>query len=364
MNSRIVLAAFSIGVALFAIAIVFRPTAKDDANGYPQPAGVLTAAVGEGVKLQDPILGTTGDADVLPAPSMQRKDVIVAIGDIHGDFRKLIDTLKLMNLVRCDVEEEEHTKVERSNDDDEMPLEELFSRCHWSGDETTLVQCGDLVDRGPDDFLILRYMERLRGEALSVGGKVVTLLGNHELLNLMGQYHYVHRHATPACCKERNDLFDAVNGEYGKLLMSAYNVTYVAYDTLFVHAGLLPKFVPDEGLSALDSAVKAAILARRFQAAVLSSSGPLWTREIIGAAAAGDCAQLTETLSKLGLQRMVVGHTIQKGIRSFCDDALIAIDVGMSKWIYDREPQALRFFTDASTGETHVDVVTASDGDA
>jgi hypothetical protein len=64
-------------------------------------------------------------------------------------------------------------------------------------------------------------------------------------------------------------------------------------------------------------------------AALTSDDSPVWTR------AAGrhdaDCAQVTAALAALGVQRMVVGHTVQHdGITSACDGALWRIDVGLS----------------------------------
>ena len=45
-----------------------------------------------------------------------------------------------------------------------------------------------------------------------------------------------------------------------------------------------------------------------------------------------DCAAVTEALAGLGVQRMVVGHTVQgQGITSACGEALWRIDVGLSR---------------------------------
>jgi uncharacterized protein (DUF1786 family) len=56
----------------------------------------------------------------------------------------------------------------------------------------------------------------------------------------------------------------------------------------------------------------------------------VWTRAL--GAANVDCAVVTDALAKLGVQRMVVGHTVQDhGITSACGDAVWRIDVGMSK---------------------------------
>lgn len=54
----------------------------------------------------------------------------------------------------------------------------------WAAGECTLVQTGDLVDRGPDSVGVTKLFEDVKTAAADAGGHVVTLLGNHELMNL------------------------------------------------------------------------------------------------------------------------------------------------------------------------------------
>ena len=55
---------------------------------------------------------------------------------------------------------------------------------NWLGDGATLVLLGDLMDRGPDGMGVLRLVRRLEEQAAAVGGRVVCLLGNHEVMML------------------------------------------------------------------------------------------------------------------------------------------------------------------------------------
>ena len=48
----------------------------------------------------------------------------------------------------------------------------------------TLVQTGDATDRGPRSAATVRLLARLQRGAAAAGGRVVTLLGNHDLMNL------------------------------------------------------------------------------------------------------------------------------------------------------------------------------------
>ena len=61
----------------------------------------------------------------------------------------------------------------------------------WSGGDDILVQTGDIVDRGTYAWDIYRMMQSLRGQASGAGGQVVSILGNHEVMNAIGDWRYV-----------------------------------------------------------------------------------------------------------------------------------------------------------------------------
>src|SRR5258707_187471 len=90
---------------------------------------------------------------------------IVAIGDVHGDFDDFVAILHRTGL------------TDPQN--------------HWTGGKTTFVQVGDLLDRGPKPREVMDLMMALEKEAAQAGGRVVSLLGNHELMNIMGDLRYV-----------------------------------------------------------------------------------------------------------------------------------------------------------------------------
>jgi Calcineurin-like phosphoesterase len=90
---------------------------------------------------------------------------LVAIGDVHGDFDDFIAILQRTGLI-----DKQH---------------------HWAGGKTTLVQVGDLLDRGPKPREVLDLVMSLEPEAEKAGGRLVGLLGNHEMMNIMGDLRYV-----------------------------------------------------------------------------------------------------------------------------------------------------------------------------
>jgi len=101
--------------------------------------------------------GTTTTPDSPPS--------LIAIGDVHGDFNDFVAILQRTGLI-----DDQH---------------------HWAGGKTTLVQTGDLVDRGPKPREVMDLLISLEQEAPKAGGKVVALMGNHEMMNLMGDLRYV-----------------------------------------------------------------------------------------------------------------------------------------------------------------------------
>ena len=56
----------------------------------------------------------------------------------------------------------------------------------WIGETTTLVQTGDFLDRGSRVREVMDLLMSLQEQATRKGGRVVVLLGNHEVFNLMG----------------------------------------------------------------------------------------------------------------------------------------------------------------------------------
>ena len=94
---------------------------------------------------------------------------VVAIGDLHGDLQKTVIALKLAGVLSISTEG--------------TPL--------WCGGDTIIVQLGDILDRGDHEIQILHLFLRLKEQAKAQGGDVFLLNGNHESLNICGDFRYV-----------------------------------------------------------------------------------------------------------------------------------------------------------------------------
>jgi hypothetical protein len=102
--------------------------------------------------------------------AVQQPPRLLAIGDIHGSYDGLTAILRSARLVDASLA--------------------------WSGGRAVLVQTGDYTDRGADVRKVMDLLMRLEREAKAAGGQLLTLLGNHEVMNLIGDW----RDVTPEIC--------------------------------------------------------------------------------------------------------------------------------------------------------------------
>ncbi|KAL3914283.1 MAG: hypothetical protein SGPRY_007677 [Prymnesium sp.] len=257
---------------------------------------------------------------------------LFAIADLHGDLERSQSALSLVGLVN--------------------------SSFGWSGGSATLVQTGDLVDRGPQSLEVMRFFDDLEQQASAHGGRVVRLIGNHEVMNMQGDLRYVH----PAELRKAGGaqmwsaLFEPQAGAVASRLVrypTAVLAGRGACSTLFVHAGLQPQYLFGRGrarerVARLNQLFQDALmLARtserkpspnaRSKLDMIGNAGPVWYRGFAYGDESSVCAQLRSTLDMLGAWRMVVGHTITPDHTHAllrCSGLLHMIDVGMSSAYY------------------------------
>ncbi|PLW30265.1 hypothetical protein PCANC_24681 [Puccinia coronata f. sp. avenae] len=287
---------------------------------------------------------------------------IVAVGDLHGDLNHAVRVLRMAGLVDL--------------------------RDQWIGGSSVLVQTGDIVDRGKDTILLYKWMDTLRTQAQLAGGAVVSLLGNHEYMNALGDWRYVTKEdiETFGSAEDRRRVM-STQGWIGKSWLTNYSVSarvpyplgfeglpkemeslesgtttgrrftesvvdgspsdpFLDAATVFVHGGITPEYAA-VGLSEINRIGKA-LLHRALdgqlpfhhlpprtppeESQLYAEHGPLWERSY---ALEDDelviCRQIDKATQLLNVRRMVMGHTPQfKGITSRCGGKILLIDTGIS----------------------------------
>lgn len=170
-------------------------------------------------------------------PAVRR---IIAIGDLHGDWNMTLESLKIAGVI---------------NEDND-----------WIGDDTVVVQIGDQIDRcrgyqykcdhknatindENSDVKILKFFTSLHKQAQEKGGAVYSLLGNHELMNVMGDLRYVSykgltefdsNNSMIKGKKNRKDAFKKGN-DLANFMACTRQSALIIGSNLFVHAGIVPK---------------------------------------------------------------------------------------------------------------------------
>jgi len=298
----------------------------------------------------------------------QQPQRIIAVGDLHGDFQAWTAIAQAAGLTD--------------------------TRGHWMGGKTTLVQLGDVTDRGPESLKIIRNLQQLQNEAPKKGGRVVVVLGNHEAMNLLGDNRYTSAGEYAAfvdgqSVSRRDRVFelnkatieaeyrakdpkipvDAIRqqwiaatplgwvehklawqqtGELGK--WATHNPAVVKIEgTIFVHGGLSAEYAA-LGIDEINRRVAAAMAAADDSPTSILSAplGPLWYRGLAGPDPDAEAdrppvtnvaprptidQELTTVLAATGAKRIVIGHTpILTGIAVTNGGRLARTDTGISRY--------------------------------
>lgn len=121
-------------------------------NPWRRWTAALALAVAAGMSVPRASVGVEAGGIELPR--------VVAVGDVHGSIDGLTSILGEAGLID--------------------------TTGSWTGGSATLIQLGDLLDRGIRLREVLDLLMRLELEAPRAGGRVIVLLGNHEVMNLLG----------------------------------------------------------------------------------------------------------------------------------------------------------------------------------
>jgi hypothetical protein len=269
----------------------------------------------------------------------KKKKRIIVIGDLHGDYDAFVKCLIMSKLID--------------------------KNKNWIGNDSVLVQMGDQLDskRGEINtkdnnnrfsfFNINKLLKKLDKQSKLENGLVISLIGNHEIMNIMGNYKYVGNKQfddtsdylsdvgietnNSNILDDRDTLFN--NSKFIKNMACNRNIVVKIGSWIFVHAGLVYNIVENYDLEKINEIARSWILGIDIEEIhknnILFSPkySPTWYR---GYGKNVNCKMLDKALNIIKAKNMVVGHSVQsKYINSVCNNKLWRVDTGL--WFRETE---------------------------
>jgi len=262
--------------------------------------------------------------------NIETSNTIYVIGDLHADYKKTVELFKYFKLI---------DKNKR-----------------WIGKDSIVVQLGDQIDgygRGNyedahGEIQILDFFDDINIQAQFYGGAVYSLIGNHELMNVMGNFSYASKKDIEETGGKQNrkQMFKP-GGCMAMRLSCTRNTLLKINDIIFVHAGIVPEIVKENKKNTI---TYVNLLMKNFfngetgindhiNKFLIDSKGVLWDRSLGKDNA--NCDILDKTLKELGCEHIVIGHTPQNIINSRCNEKVWRVDVGLSKSLGNNKFQIL-----------------------
>lgn len=258
---------------------------------------------------------------------------LFSVGDLHGDLEALKNILDTMR---------------------------LYSRTtnQWIGGNANLVILGDVVDRGPNSRELMDFIIKLEKESILSGGKVHTLLGNHELMLTMS----VLNDSNPNDMMAFNDFKDFPDQDPREALVNAFSGSskYAEWNRTkktilqingitFVHAGF-EDWVFQFSINQVNQMVTSWLMffqgvgpkpdpATRW---VIENKGPLWSRRFAQEINNPKIKKMDidHILRHLNSSRIAVGHTSIHNLKMaihhpYYNGKILFTDTGISNF-YDK----------------------------
>jgi len=187
---------------------------------------------------------------------------IIAIGDIHGDFDVFLKTLRLGKII-------DHNNK-------------------WIAIDTIVVQMGDQIDSIRAElmtvkkevgrfsfFKINNLIKKLDKQAIKKKSRIISILGNHEIMNLLGDFRYT---GVDQLLETTNDInssdenlrvdrkqFFKNNKDILYDFACNRNVIVKVGSWLFVHGGLILEIIEEYNLEQINKITSNWILGKKIK---------------------------------------------------------------------------------------------------
>jgi hypothetical protein len=368
---------------------------------------------------------------------------IIAIGDIHGDIQLMIDTLTISGVIKkTNAENNNAIQINRSvqkyNKKGNPKYYEWIEYYEWIAKNTIVVQVGDQIDRcrptdkkfsnckeqhvtyddEASDIEILLFFTNLhiKASAIEDGSAVYSLLGNHELMNIIGDIRYVsYKNLEQLYVNDENknleqlyvndenkdqdqdinkEVIDVTNEDYtnnipnyikrrknifrregilAKFIACTRYSILIVNGYLFVHGGVLGSYINQTyNLQDLNNKIKDFIMNKKDKKTekeitnfIFNADSPFYTRKLGNIkknTSLDDCTDVQNIINSLHLKGIIVGHTPHlDGINGTCKEndknKLFRIDVASSKafkYILNNEQAKAQVLKISNDDETYV----------
>jgi len=257
---------------------------------------------------------------IRPESTYQLPEKVIVISDIEGNFNGFSSFLLKNNVI-----------------------DENFN---WSFENGHLVLVGDFVDWGGNVMQTLWLIYKLEQQAEKQGGQVHFILGNHEIMNIQGDWRYA-RDKYKKLATEIGGLEDARSNyqvifskrsELGKWMRSK-NIAERLGPYLFVHAGISPEILDHEmSIEEMNTLVRENIdksLYRHPEADekanfLMGRFSPYWYRGLVIDYKYYDKIKeddLDKILDRYSVKKIVIGHTVVEDISTDYHGKVIRIDL-------------------------------------
>lgn len=257
-------------------------------------------------------------------PSVEK---LYAIGDIHGDLKAFILVLQSAKLIDKNL--------------------------HWCGGSAHVIQVGDILDRKIRDveysdedseITIISLICQLQLESYIAGGGFHPIIGNHELMNILGIFDYVSPMGMShfKSIKDRHEYFK-IGGIFCQYLACGWNPVIKFGNFIFCHGGISSNISNKYTIQRINGIMRETLYGNAnnlneeyFKELFLDKDSILWNRnyacDISNESEKIELKKLNETLKKYNAKYIVIGHTPQQnGIKIRFDNKVFCIDTGMSE---------------------------------
>ena len=246
---------------------------------------------------------------------------ILVLGDVHGDKYATINSLKKGGVID--------------------------NNLNWKAGKAHVVQMGDILDRGgrfknmaydeDSEFDIINLFLKLMTQAYKAGGGFHCILGNHELMNIMGNFSFTSRKGITHFKKRAlgRRVFFFPGSKMCRIFAKYWNPIIKIGKYIFCHGGLSYNISAKYSIPNINKLMRSFLMGNKkllkntvFNQLFLDSNSLLWNRKFSNG---NFCIKRAhEILRKKKCSYMVVGHTPQKDGINIKKGIVWCVDTGMS----------------------------------